>query len=80
MAFCGALVAGCQLSEDRCGPAKGVVARVVDGDTIELESGERIRYLMVDTPETFGGEECYGAEAKQFNTDLDGDRCVELLL
>lgn len=47
-----------------------MVARVVDGDTIELESGETIRYLMVDTPETFGGVECYGEEAKQFNIDI----------
>lgn len=65
------LLAGCQLGEDnRCGPSKGVVARVVDGDTIELASGETIRYLMVDTPETFGELECYGEEAKQFNTDI----------
>ncbi len=65
------LLAGCQFEEDnRCGPTKGIVTNVVDGDTIDLESGERIRYLMVDTPETFGGEECYGPEAKQFNTDL----------
>lgn len=65
------LLAGCQLGDDnRCGPTTGVVARIVDGDTIELESGETIRYLMVDTPETFGGVECYGEEAKQFNTDI----------
>lgn len=27
------------------------VIRVIDGDTIELEGGERVRYLGVDTPE-----------------------------
>lgn len=54
-----------------CGATEGVVARVIDGDTIELETGERIRYLMVNTPETTGGKnECYGANAVTFNTDL----------
>lgn len=28
-----------------------VVKRVIDGDTIELEGGERIRYLGIDAPE-----------------------------
>jgi len=28
------------------------VARVIDGDTIELEKGERVRYVGIDTPET----------------------------
>jgi len=55
----------------RCGPQSGVVAQVIDGDTIELDSGERIRYLLVDTPEITGGsDECFGEEAKNFNTDL----------
>lgn len=54
----------------RCGPGTGVVARVIDGDTIELESGEKVRYLMVDAPEvTNGKSECYGAEAREFNAE-----------
>lgn len=54
-----------------CGPTSGTVERVVDGDTIDLASGERIRYLLVDTPETTGGaNDCYGQQAKTFNTDL----------
>ncbi len=28
------------------------VSRVIDGDTIELEGGELVRYIGVDTPET----------------------------
>lgn len=53
-----------------CGPTRGVVSNVVDGDTIDLESGERIRYLMIDTPETTGGAtDCFGQNAKQFNQD-----------
>lgn len=48
----------------------GTVARVIDGDTIELTSGERVRYLMIDTPESTTETECYGVEAKAFNEDL----------
>lgn len=55
------------------------VARVIDGDTIELDGGERIRYLMVNTPETTGGKnECYGSNAVQFNMDLVTGKEVEL--
>lgn len=54
-----------------CGPASATVVAVIDGDTIDLDSGERVRYLNVDTPEiTNGKNDCYGAEAKQFNEDL----------
>lgn len=37
------------------------VARVVDGDTLELDSGERIRLVQIDAPEATG--ECYGRKA-----------------
>lgn len=29
-----------------------LVTRVIDGDTIEIEGGQRIRYIGIDTPET----------------------------
>ncbi len=65
--------------DSRCGPAEAVVARIIDGDTIELAGGERIRYLMVNTPETTGGkDECYGSNAVTFNTDLVLGKTVEL--
>ena len=61
------------------GPDTAKVARIIDGDTIELEGGERIRYLMVNTPETTGGKnECYGSNAVTFNTDLVFNKEVEL--
>jgi micrococcal nuclease len=62
-----ALLAACGGSP--CGVTEGKVTRVIDGDTIELETGEKIRYLLVDTPEISGGVECFGENAKQFNTD-----------
>lgn len=61
-----------------CGPTQGTVARVVDGDTIELETGERVRYLMIDTPESTTETECFGPEAKQLNELLVGGKAVTL--
>lgn len=62
-----------------CGPTSGVVTQVLDGDTIELDSGERIRYLMVDTPEISGGaNDCYGIEARDFNRDLVLNKQVDI--
>ena len=50
--------------------APPAVTRVVDGDTIEVRMPdgelERVRLLLVDTPEVFGGVECYGREASEF--------------
>jgi micrococcal nuclease len=37
-------------------PTHGVVRFVVDGDTIELQSGERLRLLDIDAPEYEGPE------------------------
>lgn len=62
-----------------CGPTSGLVTNVVDGDTIDLDTGERIRYLLVDTPESTGGaSDCFGQEAKNFNHDLVLGRQVML--
>lgn len=56
--------------EARCGPQVGVVASVIDGDTVVLDTGEKVRYLLVDTPEiTNGKSECYGGEARAFNAE-----------
>jgi len=55
------------------------VIHVVDGDTVDLDTGERVRYLLVDAPESVGGTpECYGDDAKRFNTDLVLSRKIEL--
>ncbi len=39
------------------------VGHVADGDTIELTNGRHVRLVQIDTPEVYGGAECYGAEA-----------------
>lgn len=69
---------GCLDEDGRCGPARATVARVIDGDTIELASGERVRYLLVDTPEVSGTVECYGPEAEAFNASVVAGQEVTL--
>lgn len=71
---------GClpEVDGDACGPRRAVVRQVIDGDTIELESGERVRYLLVDTPESTTQVECFGAEAAAFNRALVEGREVRL--
>lgn len=45
-----------------------VVARVIDGDTIELVGGQRVRLVQIDTPERH--VECYGDAASALTTRL----------
>ncbi len=47
-----------------------MVARVVDGDTVEFADGDTARIRGIDTPEVFGGKECGGPEASQFARNL----------
>lgn len=57
------------------------VIRVIDGDTVELEGGERVRYIGIDTPETqhpTQGKECYGSEARDKNKSLVEGKTVRL--
>jgi micrococcal nuclease len=60
---------------------KVVVARVVDGDTVELNDGRKLRYIGINTPETKDPNkdvECYGAEASRRNKELVEGAEVEL--
>ena len=50
-----------------------MVERVIDGDTIVLEGGVRVRLLGLDAPElgnNDGDSECYGPEATVFLESL----------
>ena len=73
-----ALGLACGAPDSDCGPHEGVVERVIDGDTVVLTSGEHIRYLLVDTPETSGTVGCYGPEASDFNRSLVEGKTVQL--
>ena len=60
---------------------KAKVARVVDGDTIKLETGEVVRYIGIDTPETVHPSkpvQCYGKEASDKNRELVEGKEVKL--
>ncbi len=52
-----------------------LVTKVIDGDTIELEDGRRIRYLGIDTPEA---DEYFGDKATNKNIDIVEGKIVEL--
>lgn len=57
------------------------IARVVDGDTVVTSTGERIRYIGIDTPETvhpFKQVEFYGKEASDKNKELVEGKTVEI--
>lgn len=57
------------------------VTRVIDGDTIEIEGGEKVRYIGMDTPETVDPRkpvQCFGVEASKKNKELVEGKTVRL--
>lgn len=57
------------------------VTRVIDGDTIEIEGGERVRYIGIDTPETVDPRktvQCFGVESSKKNKELVEGKTVRL--
>jgi micrococcal nuclease len=48
------------------GKTNAAVERVTDGDTVRLSGLGRTRLIGIDTPEVFGGVQCYGREASAF--------------
>lgn len=62
-------------------PAVTRVKRVIDGDTILLANGEKVRYIGIDTPEinhSTKGAEPFGLEAKEANEQLVEGKRVRL--
>lgn len=58
-----------------------LVSRIVDGDTVQLATGETVRYIGIDTPETKHPNEpigCYGEAAAEKNSDLVLNKLVRL--
>lgn len=61
---------------------KAMVERAVDGDTIELTTGDRVRYIGIDTPETVDPRkpvQCFGHEAAEQNRRLVEGKEVNLV-
>src|SRR3989344_6996325 len=57
------------------------VTRVIDGDTIEIEGGQKVRYIGIDTPETVDPRslpQCFGKEAASKNRELVEGKKVRL--
>ena len=83
LALASALVSGVGCGSAESGTFEdALVVRVIDGDTVELENGERVRYLGIDTPETVHPSkpvECYGPEASERNKELVEGKTVRLL-
>lgn len=53
------------------------VTDVYDGDTLTISSGEKVRFLQIDTPE-LSPAECYGAEARKALVGIIGSSPVTL--
>lgn len=57
------------------------ISRIIDGDTVETEDGNKIRYIGIDTPETkhpVKKVQCFGKEAALKNKELVEGRYVRL--
>jgi micrococcal nuclease len=62
-------LAGCSTNESEAKQEEAQVARVGDGDSIELADGTRVRLVQIDAAE-LGEGECYGAEAAEALREL----------
>jgi micrococcal nuclease len=59
-------------------PETATVTQVIDGDTIVIDTGHRVRYIGIDTPEVYPEEEAYGVAAWQANRQLVEGKEVRL--
>lgn len=69
------------LSENNSSNDTYLVTRVIDGDTIEIDGGKKVRYLGIDTPETVDPRkpvQCFGIEASNANKKLVLGKRVKL--
>jgi micrococcal nuclease len=74
-AFCREQAGGLPLRSE------GKVRAVFDGDTVLLETGEKVRYLGIDAPEIgHNGEpsDCFGEKAGEANSKMVLGRKIEL--
>ena len=66
------------LAACRASPGMVKVTSIVDGDTIVIRGGYRVRYIGIDAPETFPDVEAYGLEALEANRELVEGKEVRL--
>lgn len=75
------VVCGLLLSSPPAIAYEASVARVIDGDTIHLSNGEKVRYIGINAPELHHprrGKEPYGEAAKEANRCLVEGKTVRL--
>ncbi len=63
------------------GQQEALVVRVIDGDTVEIEGEQRVRYIGIDAPEIAhptGPAEYFGEEAAEANRELALGKIVSL--
>lgn len=53
------------------------VVRIYDGDTLTISTGEKVRFLQIDTPE-LSPAECYGAQAQKALINIIGKSPITL--
>ena len=59
-------------------PETAKVIQVIDGDTIVIADGSRVRYIGIDTPEVYPTLAAFGIEAWQANRELVDGKIVRL--
>ncbi len=67
------LICGCTSPPDTA-----LVIQVIDGDTIVIEGGYRVRYIGIDTPEIHPQLEPFGMQALEANRQLVEGKVVRL--
>ncbi len=66
---------GADISEKNGDLTDGAVKYAIDGDTIILTNGEKVRYVGMDTPER---GQCWYRQAKEFNRKLVSGKKIRL--
>jgi len=57
------------------------VTKIIDGDTIEIDTGQKVRYIGINTPEMYHPEkpnECFAIQAKEKNKELVEGKMIVL--
>lgn len=62
----GDVDSGAEPASAPSGTTGATVTKNTDGDTLRLSGIGKVRLIGVDTPEVYGGVECYGREASAF--------------
>ena len=75
------LSASCPLADESARPA--TVSKVIDGDTLELTGGDRVRIIGINAPETYdtqGQSQPYATQSRDFLGKLIHRRNGQILL